>query len=187
MDIVSENIQRISPDGLGGVKTFYLFEWNKYNRSQIVLENQKLVSFPATRIYKVDVQGVSFTENSSFEGGAESWEQNFTFDVPKTNVGSQLFTLLRKNYRLIYTDNLGNTRILGLYNGLESKITNESATDKSGFNGYKVQMDGLEVNQAYWIDDLAAVGFTVDENPNNFVLQNDNNFILQDNNNFIFQ
>ena len=48
-------------------------------------------------------------------------------------------------------------------------------------------MEGLENNQSYFIDNLAAVGFTVDENPNNFVLQNDNNFILQDNNNFIFQ
>jgi len=185
--VISENIQRGCKDGLGGVNTFYLFEWNKYNRSQIVLKDQELVSFPATIIYKVDVQSVNFTETASFEGGAEKWEQSFTFDVPKTKEGSQLFTLLKKNYRLIYTDNIGNTRILGLYNGLESKITNESATDKGGFNGYKVQMDGLEVNQAYWIDDLVSAGFTIDIDPNNFVLQNDNNFIFQDNNNFIFQ
>ena len=187
MGIISENIQRNCPDGLGGINTFYLFYWIKYSRSQIVLNKQKLVTFPTTRIYKVDAQSVNFTENSSFEGGAESWEQSFSFDVPKTNVGSQLFELLKQNYSLIYTDNLGNTRILGLYNGLESKISAESGADKSSMNGYKVQMDGLENNQSYWIDSITDAGFVIDENPNNFVTQNNNNFIFQNNNNFIFQ
>jgi len=185
--VIDENIQRGCSDSLGGVSTFYLFPWQKYTRTQIVLDGQKLITFPTTTIYKVDVQSVNFTETASFDGGSVKWDQSFTFDVPKTDVGSQLFELLKQNYRLIYTDNISNTRILGLYNGLESIITNESGADKASLNGYRVQMDGLEENQAYWIDSLTDVGFTVDLNPNNFVLQNDNNFILQDNNNFIFQ
>jgi len=185
--VIDENIQRGCSDSLGGISTFYLFQWQKYTRTQIVLNGQELVTFPATTIYKVDVQSVNFTETASFDGGSEKWDQSFTFDVPKTDVGSQLFELLKRNYRLIYTDNIGNTRILGLYNGLESKITNESGSDKASLNGYRVQMDGLENNQAYWIYSLTDVGFTVDANPNNFVLQSGTNLIFQDNNNFIFQ
>ena len=182
---ITANILRTCKDLQGGLDTFYIFPYVKYSRSQIVIDGQTLTSYPLTISYKVESDTASFSENSSFEGGSEKWDQSFSFDIPKTEVGSELYKLLRKNIMIIYTDRLGNNRILGLYNGLECTITNETGSEKASLNGYRVTATGLEDNQAYFlpvVNDVAPPNTVL-----NFVFQDGNNFIFQDSNNFIFQ
>tara|TARA_R110002012_G_scaffold315311_1_gene529030 strand:+ start:42 stop:593 length:552 start_codon:yes stop_codon:yes gene_type:complete len=181
---LTADISRTCKDSIGGIYTLYVFPYVKYSRTNIITEGQRLTSFPSTTLLRIDAINVSFNENSSFEGGSERWQQNFSFDVPKTKETRQLFQLLKQNYSLIYTDRLGNNRILGLYNGLESEITDESGQERTDFNGYRVTMDGLEDNQAYFIDDIEDAGFITGLN---FIFENENNFIFEDNNNFITQ
>jgi hypothetical protein len=96
--------------------------------------------------------------------------------------------MVRGDWRAIYIDRIGNIRILGLYNGLDAQLSNETGADKSGFNGYKVTFTGKEDNQAYFIDDLAAVGFVVWVDPDqNYVFEDGCDYIFEDGNNFIFE
>ena len=181
---ITEHILRGCKNLQGGVNIFYLFSYTKYSRSQITVKDEELTVFPATSIFKVQAESVSFNENSSFEGGSEVWDQSFSFSIPKTIKTSPLFKLLKKDYRLIYTDRNGISRILGLYNGLQSQINNETGTNKEDLNGYKVTVTGKEDNQAYFIDDIGALGFIIGYN---FIFQDNNNYDFQDSNNFILQ
>ena len=184
MSVLTKDILKGCKDLQGGVNTFYVIPWQKYSRSQIILDGQSLVTYPTTIAFEVYSNTDSFTETSSFEGGAEKWDQTFTFDIPKTEVGSELYKLLRQNIVIFYVDRLNNIRVLGLYNGLECQITNETGTDKPSLNGYRVSCNGLEDNQAYFIDDLEDIGIVIGESLN-YIFQDGNNKIFQDGNNAI--
>lgn len=181
-------IPMINKDLLGGVDKVYLFSFVKYSRSQIVISGQELVTFPATTIYKTHSVATNYSETTSVEGGAIAFGQSFSVEFPKTSVESELYKMVRGDWRAIYIDRIGNIRILGLYNGLDAQISNETGADKSGFNGYKVTFTGKEDNQAYFIDDLAAVGFVVWVDPDqNYVFEDGCDYIFEDGNNFIFE
>ena len=181
---ITKNIQRNCPEGLGGIKIFYIIPWYKYSRSQIVTTGQLLTTFPLSTAYSVAAESVSYTETSSFEGGAEKWEQSFNFDLPKTEVTNELYKLLKQNIRIFYEDRLGNLRVLGLYNGLESQITNKTDSEKGGLNGYSVVASGLEGNQAFFMDSLPVIIAPIIADT--AIFQDGNNYIYQDGNNKIF-
>ena len=181
---ITANITRGCKDLLGGVEILYIIPWYKYSRTQIVVTGQKLTTFPTSTVYSVEAENVTFTENGGFEGGAEKWDQNFSFDVPKTQVSNELYKLLRQNIRIFYIDRLGNIRVLGLYNGLETEITNETGTEHSSMNGYRITTKGLEDNQAYFMDSLPV--FIAPTIPDNKIFQDGNNAIFQNGNNAIF-
>ena len=181
---ITANITRQCKDLLGGIEIFYIVPWYKYTRSQIVVTGQKLTTFPLQTVYSVAAENVSFTENATFEGGSEKWDQTFSFDLPKTEVTNELYKLLRQNIRIFYVDRLQNIRVLGLYNGLECQITNESGIEQSTLNGYRVSTTGLEDNQAYFMDALPV--FVAPTIPDNYIFQDGNNKIYQDGNNAIF-
>ena len=182
---ITADILRNCKDYLGGINTFYVCNWVKYSRTQIAVTGQTLTTFPSTVVYKVEADSINFTETPSFEGGSIKYDQSFTFEMPKTAVTSELHTLLQRNSRVFYIDRIGNIRVLGLYNGLEASTTNESGGDKASLNGYKLTVTGLEDNQAYFIDDLEALGIQLGD-PFNFIFQDGNNYVFQDGNNYIF-
>ena len=154
------NINRACKDYQGGISTFYVADWVKYSRTQIVTTGQFLTTFPTTTLYKVEAENVTFNETLSIEGGAEKWEQTFSFDKPKTEVSNELYKLLRKDSRVFYIDRIGNIRVLGLYNGLTSE-NNNSASEKTSLTGFKITLKGLENNQSYYVDDLKIItGFS---------------------------
>ncbi|MBV1952573.1 MAG: hypothetical protein KUG64_10330 [Cycloclasticus sp.] len=175
----------------GGVNKLYLFPYVKYSRSQITVVGQELTNFPSTIIYDWDSIVTNYSENTSIEGGGIAWGQNFTIQIPKTIVSSEVFKLVKKDYRAIYIDRIGNIRILGLYNGLEAQINNETGQNKPDFNGYKVTFTGKEDNQAYFIKDLGAAGFDIytiynfifDNGLDNFVMDNETDNFIMDNSN----
>ena len=143
------NINRACKDYQGGISTFYVADWVKYSRTQIVTTGQELTTFPGTTFYKIEAENVTFNETLSLEGGAEKWEQTFSFDKPKTEVSNELYKLLRRDSRIIYIDRIGNRRILGLYNGMTSE-NNNTASEKTSLSGYRITLTGLEDNQAYF-------------------------------------
>ncbi len=77
-------------------------------------------------------------------------------------------------------------RILGLRNGLEVTVSNETGGDKPDLNGYRLSFSGKENHQAYWIDDLSTVGFTESTENDNFIFMDGCNFIFTNDDNFIF-
>lgn len=184
---ITGNINKQLKNLQGGVEPnkIYLFPYVKYSRSQIVLDNQYLDEFPSTTIYSVHSFTVNYSENSEVEGGDIAWNQSFTIELPKTDVGSEVFKFVKQDWRVIYVDRLGNIRILGLYNGLEAVVTNETGSDKTGFNGYKVSFTGKEDNQAYFLRNLEDVGFTINSN-NNYVFMDGCNYVFMDGNNYTF-
>jgi len=184
---ITEHILRGCKDLQGGVNKVYLFPFVKYSRSQIVIDDQTLTTFPTTIIYDWESNATNYSENTSFEGGSEVWSQSFTIQIPKTIVSSEVYKLVKQDYRAIWIDRNGNIRILGLFNGLEAQITNETGQNKADFNGYKISFTGKEDNQAYFITDLESAGFDVYTIYNfiyhegdNIVMDNGNNFILND-------
>ena len=182
---ITGNIEKQLKNLQGGVDKVYLFPYVKYSRSQIVLDNQYLDSFPSTTIYNVHSFTVNYSENTEVEGGDIAWNQNFTIEIPKTDVGSEVYKFVKQDFRAVYIDRIGNIRILGLFNGLEAVVTNETGADKTGFNGYKVTFTGKEDNQAYYLRDLEDVGFTINDN-NNYVFMDGCNYVFMDGANYTF-
>ena len=160
---ITRDIKQICKSLQGGVDKFYIMPFNKYSRSRILVKDEELTSYPANTVYEVYSDTVNYSESSSFEGGATKWQQNFSFVIPKTEVSSEIYKLLRQNTIVFYVDRLNNIRVLGLYNGL----------------------DGLEANQAYFVTDLDDINITIGD-VYNYIFQNGNNFIFQDSKNFIF-
>ncbi len=183
---ITADILRGCKDLQGGINTFYVTNWVKYNRTQIVTTGQSLTTFPDTIVYSIEAENINFIETPSFEGGSIKWEQSFTFDMPKTIVSSELHTLMQRNFRLFYIDRIGNIRVLGLYNGLESQLTIETGTGHAELSGYRVSVSGLEDNSAYFVDSLPVIGVTPDV-VDNYIFQDGNSFVFQDGNNYIFQ
>ena len=186
MTDITLNRPRGKKNALGGVRVVYLFPYVKYSRSQITVVDQKLTVFPTTTILDWYSVSTNFNETTEIEGGDVAWNQTFSIELPRTDVEAEVYKLVKQDYRAVYIDYLGNIRILGLYNGLEASITNETGSDKAGFNGWKVSFSGKEDNQAYWIDDLSAI-FTFPEEFNNKIFMNGCNAIMQDGNNYIYQ
>ena len=182
---LTTNIPRRTSMFQGGVERVYLFPWTKYTRSQITISGQYVTVFPATTIYYVHSNTTSYNESTEIEGGDIAWNQNLTLEIPKTEAISEIYKLVKQDYRAIYVDRLGNYRILGLWNGLEASITNETGSDKSSMNGYKLTFTGKENNQAYFIEDLALTGLTI-YTFNNYIFQDGCNYVFQDGNNFIY-
>lgn len=176
---ISKDILQICKDLQGGVEAVYLFPYVKY--SQITIVGQKVTVFPASNIYKVHSTNTSFNETTEFEGGAEFWNQSLTLQFPKTTVLSEIYKLTRAFHRAIYVDRIGNIRILGLWNGLEANITNETGSEKESLNGYRVTFTGKEDNQAYFIDALTIV-----EGADLKIFMDGNTAIFQDGNNYIY-
>ena len=170
--------------GLGGINKIFLFPYVKYSRSQITIVDQEVTNFPVVPVYEVYSITPNFVETTEMEGGAVAWNQTFSIQIPKTMPTSQVYKFVKQNYRAVYVDWLGNIRILGLWNGLTASITNETGSDMSGFNGYRVEFSGKEDNQAYFFSNFYDILLPTEIN--NFVFQDGNNFVFQNNNNYIF-
>lgn len=167
MNSITGNIARINKTLQGGIDKVYLFPYVKYSRSQIVLSEQTLASFPATTVYEWAGINPTFNETTEIIGGDVAFNQTLSFDIPKMYEAQEVFKLVKQYYRAIYKDRLGNIRILGLYNGCDAQITQESGSGKSSLNGYKITLTAKEDNQAYYLADLS-----------DFTVQTDNNYLL---------
>ena len=180
MDVLTDTIRRNKFDQLGGLKALYLFPYTRHSKSLITVSNQFLTAFPATDIFLVECNSLSYNEQPSDDHGSIKFSQSLQFTVAHTDSDSEIWKMLKQNYFAIYVDNLGNTRIIGLYNGAKVSYKNESGTGVSDLNGYSVTLQSVENNQAYFIDNLTTLGFTI-INPE-FLAQENGCLLVQENN-----
>ena len=167
----------------GGIDKLYLFPYVKYNRAAIYTVDNYLDAFPITLVYEFDVPNMSYKETTANDSGGIYWNQDLTFDVPNTTPSRELNKLVKNDYRAIIKDRLGNYRIIGLYNGLEANVTNETGVDKSSLNGYRISLTGKEQDQAYFLNDMSL--FRQSEVVN-YLFEDGCNYIFEDETNYIF-
>ena len=140
----------------GGLKKIYLLEYVDYSRSAVVIDNELITSIPTSTIYEYDVHGASFEETQSREDGGEVYSQKLSFVMQGTRRLNELWKLAKKPHHCIVVDEQGNGRFLGLRNGVEATVSDKSGANKADLNGYTVEIDGREENQAYFINDIDA-------------------------------
>ena len=152
-------------DNVGGIKNVYFFKYVDYVYSQIVGEKGvELTSFPATTIYKYEIQSGSFTENIQNDENGEIYNQELNFTLVQQNLitTNELKILTSVDLRYIVEFNDGSFKIGGLYNG--GKITSLNLVSgglKSDFNGYEVTISSRELYQAAYILDLEDAGVII--------------------------
>jgi len=186
MSNITSNIGRKFKNSLSGIGEVYLFPYVDYSFSQITLVNQEVTVFPATTVYDLYPVSSKFTETTELEGGSVVWNQSFSIDFPRITEASEAYMFSFKDYRAIYIDRNGSIRILGLYNGLEATVTQESGQGKSDFGGYRVTFSGKEDNQAYYLSSLLGAGFTI-HTTINYIFEGDCNFVFENGVNYIFE
>ena len=180
MGSLNSGIGKSCKESQGGYDIIYLFSWVKYARSQIVIDGHKLTSFPTTTIYEFNVYNAVFDESQSTDDGGKSFTQNISYDLPRIELNPEFTKLVNDDYRAIVKDRNGFYRIVGLYNGLISQLNQNTGDSKNSFNGYKIQMEGMEILSALFIDDLEDAGFII--SPDNFLLLEDGTPILTEGN-----
>lgn len=186
MSDITTGRRRMQKTSLGGVAKVYLFPFTLYDYTDFTFIDQEITVFPATTIYDYDSIVTNFSETTEVQNGNVAWNQSFSLTLPQTMASGEVHRLMNKEYRAIYVDRLGNIRILGLYNGLNATITNETGSAKADFNGYRVDFSGKEDNQAYFMDSLTSVGFTIYV-INNKIFMSGCNAAMQSGNNYIYQ
>ena len=179
--MIATGRNRTCKDLQGGIYEVFIFPFVKYSRSQIVSSGNVLTDFPETTIYPF-YSLVSPTPSQQMEqdAGGKFYNQSISLEFDSYN---EVEKLLNKDYRIIFKDRLGNYRIFGLYNGLESGTLNyTTGGGKTDLNGYKISFDGKEEREAYFINNLASAGFIIDgTETNEYLLQENGDFLLQQN------
>ena len=192
MVLINTGRERQCKDSLGGLDKIYLFKHNYYTRSQITLNNNVLITYPDTTIYEFEVNNQpNVNQKQTEDAGGKSYDINIDIDLAK-EVGYSFQKYLNFDVNIIVKDRLGIYRFLGNRNGLTcSNINYGTGGSKSDFSGLKLSFEGKEQNEAWFINNLNAAGFTISgEVPamdNALLLQNNDFFILQNNDNLILQ
>ena len=153
--MITVNTYKGCKDYQGGIEKVYLFPFEKHSRTEITTIGEYLTIFPSTTIFETYSSTSNYSEPTEIEGGSVLYKQSLSMQVPKTLATSEIPTLVDQRYRAIYVDNIGNIRILGLYNGLDVEVTNETGSERNSLNGWKVSLSGKEDHQAYYLSDFS--------------------------------
>lgn len=123
-----------------------------------------LVSYPTTVIYEFDFVGNPNLDISQDENdGGKFYNNNITFDLVGLKDAVEVQKLAKKDYIIIFEDENGNNRILGLKNGLAlDSLTSNTGGAKSDLSGFNLSFKGQEEEEPYFINDLANAGFVLD-------------------------
>jgi hypothetical protein len=177
--MVLAGINRKCRDSIAGVSEIYLFKYYDYSRSQIIIEDNFLVTFPTTKIYKFEVTPDSTAnEQQEQNEGGKFFNQSIGLSFRSSEL-LEIEKLIDLDYRIIFRDRNGLYRIFGLYNGMQGgAIGYNTGSGKSDFNGLKIDFNGLEEKQSFFIANLQDAGFELD---NAFLLQENGDYLLQEN------
>ena len=86
MVLINSGRSRICKDSVGGINKIYLFSHINYSRSQIVLNNNVLTSYPATTIYEFEVENEPIVSQKQNENeGGKYFDLDISFDLVKEN------------------------------------------------------------------------------------------------------
>ena len=178
-------------DNIGGILNVYLFDFVNYRNFQIVTSENTLVTYPATTVFKYELRadGNSFNSDlqESDEGNSYLQSVSLILKVLRTN-HYEVTSLINKRIGCIIESRLGHFYIMGLRNGCVVKSINaQTGGARTDFNGYNIDLEGKEVNDLFYIDDLSSTGFTIGGGETFFILQENGDFILQENGDKIIQ
>jgi len=159
MEIIS-GYQNKCKDRNAGIKKIWLLKFQPYTRSQIITEGNKLVGFPETFIFEFhSLQNPNANQTMQENEGGKYYNQNISLFFSGSNA-SEIEMLQKINTRMLTLDNNGIYRVYGLYNGLQGgTITYETGGAKNSFNGFKIDLTGMEENESYFVDDPFGIGF----------------------------
>lgn len=179
-------------DNFGGIDNIYLWSYVEYRRYEIEINDNKLISYPTTTIYKYELRadGNNFTDDLESNEDGISYNQNLSAVLKQIETDYFNTTnLLNKRVGCIIETRKGEFLIMGLYNGCRiSNLNISSGGSRTDFNGINLSINARERKQSFFIDDLASAGFVVDNGETfNLLLQNGDNLILQNNDNLILQ
>lgn len=173
-------------DSLGGLKNIYLFTYVHYRKFQIQVDNNVLVSYPDTTIYKYELRADANTFSTDLDTNSDgiSYTQNANFQViglKKDRV--EINELLNKRIGCIVENRQGQFFIMGLYNGVIVKSVKATSGDgRSSFKGYTITLQAKELNAPFFINDLENVGFEISQPvTDDFILRENGSYLLQEN------
>ena len=178
MALIESGYTRTCKDSLGGVKAVWLAKWVKYNRSQIIVEDNYLTAFPDTFIHRFDSLTIpNAIETQQENEGGKYYEQSISLTI-QTNSKRELDLLQILEWRILFLDNNGLYRVFGLYNGLEcGNIDFKTGGGKSDLNGYTFTFTGKEEKQSVFVTDPTSLG--LEEETFYILAQNDDIIVAQ--------
>lgn len=189
MEIIS-GYNKKCKDSIGGLRKVWLCKYVKYSRSQITTDGNILTLFPDTFIYSFhSVEASNASESIEQEEGGKFFNQSISLTFQGSDP-NEIELLQNIDFRILYLDNNGIYKVLGLYNGMEAGTINyETGASKNSLNGFKITFTGKEPQESVFVEDLEAVGFIEEDtvvehylllqNLDFFMLENDDNLILQ--------
>lgn len=170
---------RLEPcrNNVGGIKALYVFNYVKYNYSQIKGKRGKEVTeFPTSQIFKYETTEAQFSESVTNDDEGVKYDQSINFKLLKQDLETSLLLkqLEKVDLRCVVEYNNGKLRVAGLWNGLRvSTNSNDSGGGKNSFNGYSITLNGSEEYSAAYIDSLDVI-----LGNNSFLLLEDDFYIL---------
>lgn len=181
--VIDSGYIRKCKDAQGGVSEVYLFPYVDYLDSQIVTLGNILTSFPTTTIYKFYTNNnPNANESQEKDAGGKFYNQAISVDLVYKDDFENILKFLKKDYRLIFKDRVGNYRIFGLYNSLFcDSVEYTTGSSKSDFNGFKLSFNGKEEKQSFFITNLEDTGFILETE---FRILENGDFRILENNDF---
>lgn len=176
-----QKYDRKCKDTAGGIRKAFLFAYVQYAWFEIDTLGMELISYPTTEIYEFQCEG-TYSQKSNVEGGSLYFEQDVVINLPRVYNEINLMDYLKQDLGVIVLTNNNEYLIAGAYNGLTGSAESNDGGGKTGFNGFKISLSGMEENPMLLIKDLESAGFVPSEVYSaKILLENDVNYVLQQN------
>lgn len=169
---------------LSGVKNVYLWKWVQYSLLEIKgVRGSSLTSYPSTVVYKFEtVSDGNIYEESLTDDNAYQQSLSVTLKRVDSETNLQLSNLQNIVLGVVVEDYNGSFRLMGAFNGVSLDELNVTlGGGNSDFNGYKLELSGLERFKAPLFNNL-NVGFIVDSG-SNYLIDEFLNILTDENNN----
>jgi hypothetical protein len=160
--VLTGGITRGCKDNLGGISQIWLFPFVRYNRSQIITNENVLVTFPSSTIYRFDFLGdVNVSETMEENEGGKFYNISIPLQLTWRENIVNIEKFLKRDFRIIALDRNGKYRLFGVYVGLLCEsLTFNTGSSKTDFNGFNLTFTGQEDKQSLFINDLEEAGFS---------------------------
>lgn len=159
MEIVS-GYQTKCKDRIAGLKKIWLLKYIPYLRSEVITSGNILLSIPETFVFEFhSLQNPTATQTMNQNEGGKYYDTTISLFFAGANTG-EIELLQKVDTRMLTLDNNGIYRVHGLYNGLQAgAISYATGGGKPEFNGFKIDLAGMEEKESFFITDPFDKGF----------------------------
>lgn len=146
--------------------------YTKWMRSQVRVVGSELILVPSSNYYEFESYG-DFAINQSMQENEGGKFYNYSFSIKLDNA-FYIQDFLSKDFRAVAIDRIGNTRMYGLWNGIQCEsIGYATGSTKADFNGVTLNFVGQEIGEAPY--------FNLTDIETSFLLQENGSYLLQEN------